>query len=472
MVVELENLTGRRALVMGFGRFGGGLGVTKYLLECGAHVTVTDLSEESALAESIACLNDEQQKAITWKFGPHDPSDFTSAEIVVANPSVPTSDQNLVAARKSGAWVTTDIELFLRLTDMRLVLITGTQGKSSTAKMTADLLKSAGCDVHLGGNIGASLLPTLRSTHTPESIAVLELSSYQLEGLPDDVALARAQVVGITNLLEDHLARHQTLERYHRAKVRILDLLLEGGTAIIPLADLGNPPLQGEMANRLQKTHWMPFSAHSERAELSLSDGQFTRHGVAIAATSELALPGSFQQLNALVAIGVALALGISPEKVREAIPTLKGLPHRAQDLGLIANAPFAIRVIDNAVSTTPDSTQSVLESLPGPLTLLVGGRSKGQDLTRLAASCEGRVAHVLCFGEAAHELQKAFVSTVPSSTAFTKMEDALQSAIGAHASPTILFSPACSSFDAFSNFKQRALAFRSALGFSTEANS
>lgn len=464
MVTGVEDFAGSRAVVMGFGRFGGGRSAAEFLLDQGAHVLVTDLSEAHTLDDSIACLSSKHREAIEWKLGCHDLKDFTSADIVIANPAVSTSNKYLQAARDAGAWVTTDIELFLRLTDMRLVLITGTQGKSSSAQMTAGLLQSAGFCVHLGGNIGNSLLPTLTEKSSSNSIAVIELSSYQLEALPQDSVLARAEVVAITNLLEDHISRHGTIACYHQAKARILDLLTHGGVAIASFKDLQLSPLREEHARRMASAEWLPFQAHTCDAGLGLQGGDFTIHGKVIAPVTSLPLPGDFQQLNALVAIGAALSIGVSIDAIASALPKLEGLPHRAQDLGTFTPGDFPIRIIDNAVSTTPDSTQSVLESLEGPVTLLVGGRSKGQDLSRLAAACTGRVAHVLCFGEAAPELHAAFSKAGANCHAFATMDEAVAQGLCELASPTLLFSPACSSFDQFSNFKQRALAFHRAL--------
>ena len=474
------DLRGKRALVMGFGRFGGGRGAAEFLLEQGALVTVTDLSDAQSLGQSMDLLSGEQRAAITWKLGGHDMADFAAAEVVIANPAVPTANQYLATARTSGAWVTTDIELFLRLTTMRLALITGTQGKSSTAKILAGLLEASGLEVHLGGNIGASLLSTLGQEHANDAVAVLELSSYQLERLPRDGALARAATVCVTNLMEDHLERHGSLENYHRVKARIGELLAPAGRAIASRDDVAylreNGPesaIWGEFQvlgpDRKSAPSRAPIGdPGSSPLDMALAQGDFLAWGGQVASLRDFPLPGAFQQTNALAAIGMALALGVPPKSVPLGLAKLKGLPHRAEELGTFANGgacgTMAIRVIDNAVSTTPDSTQSVLQPLAGPVTLLVGGRSKGQDLARLVACAKQNTAYALCFGEAATELQAAFAGAGIQAHGFATMEEAIHRGTTDLASPTLLFSPACSSFDAFSNFKQRAMAFRAAL--------
>lgn len=482
MRVGSRDLQGKRALVMGFGRFGGGRGAAEYLLAQGAQVTVTDLSDEASLERSMGLLSDEQRAAITWKLGRHDAADFASAEVVIANPAVPANNKFLASARESGAWVTTDIELFLRATNMRLALITGTQGKSSTAKILAGLLDAAGVEVHLGGNIGTSLLSTLGQDHAANAVAVVELSSYQLEGLPKDAALAKATTVAVTNLMEDHIDRHGSLASYHTVKARIGELLAPGGRAIASEGDAAYLRKNGP-----KRCDWGTFAVHgpggdsrareeqspavdpaSAPLNMELERGNFLAWGAKLASLNDFPLPGAFQQANALAAIGMALALGVPRDSIAPGLAQLKGLPHRAEELGTLddcgPDGTFAIRVIDNAVSTTPDSTQSVLEALPGPVTLLVGGRSKGQDLARLAKCAMRNTAFALCFGEAAAELQAAFAQAGVDAHAFATMEEAIHRATRDLTSPTLLFSPACSSFDAFSNFKERAMAFRAAL--------
>ena len=195
----------------------------------------------------------------------------------------------------------------------------------------------------------------------------------------------------------------------------------------------------------------MQRHAHESRAALPL------------APLAALALPGTFQRRNALCALGAGLALGFEPEPMAAAMPSIAGPPHRAQELGRFG--AHAWRVVDNGVSTTPDSTLSILRELEAPVALVVGGRSKGQDLTDLAAAVAERCARVLCFGEAADELAGDLADAAPALTTHPTVEEAIASAFTAMTpGETLLFSPACSSFDAYNNFQERAHAFREAL--------
>lgn len=455
-------LAGTRALVMGLGRFGGGLGVTRYLLSQGAAVTVTDLALEGTLAASLASLTDAETRAVQWRLGQHVDADFDAAELVVVNPAVPPTSPYLARARANGARITSEVELFLAAAEAHLVLVTGTQGKSSTAHFSAGLLASDGRRVRLAGNIGRSLLAELDSLG-PHDEVVIELSSYQLDALPPDTrALAKAEVAVITNLLSDHLARHGDLASYHAAKLRIAELVRPGGLVLLAASIPETPALAARLAERGLRC--ATFSC-DEPATFALADGAFTGPSGRLADIASLALSADWQRPNALAALAVAAERGISVNVLDSAIQELTGLEHRSQELGRFG--PAATRVIDNGVSTTPDSTQAALESAgSAPVVLLIGGRSKGLPLDELVAASTGRLAHVVAFGEAAPEFAGAFEAAGFRAHQVPSVEAAV--ALGLQlAAPgeTVLFSPAGSSFDAYSNFKQRAEAFLAALG-------
>jgi UDP-N-acetylmuramoylalanine--D-glutamate ligase len=283
----------------------------------------------------------------------------------------------------------------------------------------------------------------------PGDLAVVEVSSYQLEALGRPPA--RAAVAVITNLLEDHLERHGDLERYHAAKLRVLELLEPGGRAVLPLA--------GAPAGPTGQT----WSHGGPGADLQVDERGFRLGDQLLAPLAALTLPARFQRANALVALGAAHALGLEPAHLAARLPGLRGPAYRAEELGRFGAGAW--RVIDNGVSTTPDSTASVLEDLEGPVALLVGGRSKGQDLGPLVECARGRVARVAAFGAAAAELAEAFsVLSAPVTRHATVEEAVARTFADLGPDELLLFSPACSSFDAYNNFEERVRAFRACL--------
>lgn len=452
-----------RALVMGLGRFGGGLGVCRWLLAEGYAVTVTDLAPAASLADSIAALEPAEREAITWRLGAHDEADFQAAELVVVNPAVPPTSRFIEHARAHGARITSEVELYLAAArDIHLVAITGTQGKSSTAHLTHGLLTTAGLDARLAGNIGRSLLQGLDAA-APRHV-VAELSSYQLEALPPDTTpLAKVDVAIVTNLLSDHLARHGDVPSYHRAKLRILDLVRPGGLALLPASAALDALLTATQSARLDSGDLRcarfqdtpAVSAASYRIGTHAFEGP---HGP-LAPLADLALPGAHQRFNALAALAAARALTERPL----ALSALTGLAHRCEPLGRFG--PADTLVIDNGVSTTPDSTLSAVLAAPGPVILLMGGQSKSMPLDELLAGAAPRLKRVLTFGAARDEFASAFIQAGVAAEGFVEVEAAVARAFEvAGAQDCVLFSPAAASFDAYRNFAERARAFRAAL--------
>lgn len=453
---ELD-LAGLPVTVMGLGLFGGGVAVSRWLVARGARVTVTDLRTPEELAPAVRALEGVDLRFV---LGEHRREDFTSAALVVANPAVSPRNPHLEAARAAGVPVTSETELFLARCPARIAAVTGTQGKSSTCFTLAQLLEAVGFRVHLGGNIGRSLLEDLE-TMAPEDIAVVELSSYQLEALPGPaegaVAAARAEVVAVTNVLADHLERHGSIEAYAEAKRRILTLAATArGAAVLSAED---PRLARWSEPGLERIDFFP--TRPSDAGLNLRDGRFRLGEEELGRVEDLRLRGEFQRENTLVALGMARRLGASAVGLASSIERLRSLPHRLEDLGVRRGH----RVWDNGVSTTPDSTISVLRSIAPGCTLLCGGKAKSLPLEELVLVARGRARRAIVFGQSADAFGAAFraagievlsASTVESAveTAFEEME----------AGEELLFSPAAASFDAYLNFRERALAFRRAL--------
>lgn len=434
---------GACVLVAGLGRFGGGAGAVRYFAERGARVLVTDMAAPETLATSLATLADLEFETV---LGEHRREDFERAELVVANPGMRPDHELLTAARAAGAVVTSEVELFLERASAPFVAVSGTQGKSSTVTMLADLLRAAGRRVHLGGNVGGSLLSAL--DESPD-LFVLELSSYQLEALGPDVGTrVEARAVALTNVLADHLERHGSLDRYRSAKARILELAQEPTHRFLPV---GLFPARAARRFRAEA---------SDEAELTITRGQFRYGTTVLGEVRDLPLP-AFQRENALVALGLAFELGVEAQTLAATLGTLTAPEHRMQDL----EPHRGRRIVDNGVSTTPDSTISALELLPAKTVLLVGGKAKDLPLDQLVELAERRETHVVAFGADGPRLARVLNEGGARAELVVDFDRAVERAV--RRTPiggTLLFSPACASFDAFSNFRERALRFRETL--------
>ncbi len=457
MIQAADALEGVPVTVMGLGLFGGGAAVARWLAGRRARVTVTDLRSAAELAPAIRTL---QGLELRFVLGEHRLEDFTRARMVVANPAVAPGNAFLAAARDAGVHVTSEMALFLELCPARIAAVTGTQGKSSTCNTLAQLLAASGIRVHLGGNIGRSLLESTPAMR-PDDVAVVEISSYQLEALPAQLgepgSPPRVEVVAITNVLADHLERHGSVAAYAAAKRRILRLAAAtGGTAILSgeapeLADWTEPGLQ-----RLDA-----FATRASDTGLNVREGRFRMGVEPLGKVSDLRIRGVFQRENTLIALGMGGLLGADPNRLAAALPGVTALPHRLEDLGTRRGH----RVWDNGVSTTPDSTVSVLLSIAPGCTLLCGGKAKNLPLAELVDLARARARRVVAFGDAADRFGSAFRAEGIETWAAATVEAAVALAFE-HMAPgeELLFSPAAASFDAYLNFRERALAFQRAL--------
>ncbi|MHC4997362.1 MAG: Mur ligase family protein, partial [Planctomycetota bacterium] len=212
------DLDGKRVVIMGLGRFGGGVGAARFCCQQGADTLVTDLLDEHALAESLEKLDGLD---LQFRLGEHAVSDFIAADVVLVNPAVdPRRNRYIHAAREASVTLTTEIQLLIeRLDRQRVIAVTGTTGKSTTTAMIGHILQKTYTEgaTHVGGNIGHSLLPHLHQI-APEDWVVLELSSFMLESITD----WSPHIAVVTNLTDNHLDRHETMEAYAAAKQNIL----------------------------------------------------------------------------------------------------------------------------------------------------------------------------------------------------------------------------------------------------------
>ena len=446
-------LDGERAAVLGLGRFGGGAGAVRFLAERGARVVVCDGAPAEALAPTLDALSELE---LELSLGGVEPPRLDDIALWVVNPAVPPDHPLVARARAAGARVTSEIELLLETARSPVLAVSGTHGKSSTVHLAHGLLAEGGLRVRAGGNLGGSLLPEADSLGEDDWL-VLELSSYQLEALSTPLRPRRSRVVAaaLTTVTRDHLERHGDEERYRAAKRRIFELLEPGGAALVP----ADEPWLHDLPDHARPVRFHRGPSPDGRG-LDLAEGLFRRDGEPLARLEDLRLPGTFQRWNALVALGLAAETGVAPDRLGPALAAQGGLEHRLQDLGRRGGH----RVLDNGVSTTPESTAVALETLSPGDVLLAGGQAKALPLAPLTSAAAGLGAAVL-FGRDAERLETALRAAGVRTRRTERLEDAVRLAyeeLGPGG--TLLFSPACASFDAYANFKERALAFRAAL--------
>lgn len=413
-----QDWRGRRVTVMGLGRHGGGLGAVCYLASQGARVTVSDQAEPEELADSLAALNGLTLEAVN--VGGHDLADFCTAEFVVVNPAVRPSQPLLRRARETGAVLTSEIELFLAACPAHVVGVTGSNGKSTTCAMLAEILAAAGHRTWLGGNFGGSLLRELNYMRADDWV-VLELSSFQLAHLSD--ACRRPEIAVITNCTPNHLDWHASWDDYRNAKRRIVD-----ANSICILGDCEGNPQQWVGNARVQRG-WQ-------------SDD-----------VPKLEVIGRHNRRNAALAAAAAETAGVDGATICRSLSRFSGLPHRLEFVAEIQGRRF----YNDSKSTTPAATQAALAAIDEPVWLLAGGLAKGADLSVLGPSIATGVRGAAFFGAARSALARCASDYGVPARDTEHLADALRWCWQrSRPGDTILLSPACASQDQFRDFADR----------------
>jgi UDP-N-acetylmuramoylalanine--D-glutamate ligase len=449
----VSEFDGKRMTVMGLGRFGGGVGVARFLLEHGAVVTVTDLDTRENLADSVAAVGERA----TYHLGGHRPEDFTEADLVVVNPAVRPDSEFLGLARRHGVPVTTEINLFFERCPARIVGVTGSAGKTTTVSMIGHAL--AGSGVHVGGNIGRSLLDRV-GRMSADDLVVLELSSAQLlrlgsTGRAPDVAV-------VTNLAPNHIDWHGSMQQYLAAKRSILAAQSADDAAVLNWDD----EALRDWADVCPGTARF-FSVEGEPPE-----GVFLRDNRLVARTDgaetavldvrRMTVPGLHNVSNAAAAAAACLAVGAEPGRIGRALAGFQGAEHRLE----FVREADGVRYFNDSKATTPASTMAALHAFEAPIVLILGGRDKGVSYEELAAEA-ARCRAVVLVGEMADGLDALLgdrAPDVPRERAESVGAAAVAAARRAEPGDVVLLSPACTSYDQFKNFEERGRVFKEAV--------
>lgn len=441
---ELANL---KVTVMGLGRFGGGVGVTRFLVEQGAEVLLTDAADAATLAASMKQLEDLPAGRVTYRLGGHDISDFTACDLLVVNPAInPHNDRYCRAASDAGVPLTSEIRLLVeRLPGRsRVIAVTGAAGKSTTTAMIGHIFQQVAqtSRIHVGGNLGGSLLSQLHRIAADDWV-ILELSSFMLDGLRDDAWSPGVAVV--TNIAPNHLDWHGSLDAYAAAKQTILDFQRPGDLALLG-PSVRHWPTQPDVRRVIVDA--------PQKGEPTLTP-----------------LPGLHNQHNARFALAVAEAKGLSHDAAVEALLTFGGLPHRLQ---FVAEHE-AVRFFNDSKSTTPEAAILALQAFEpqrGKLHLICGGYDKHSDLSQLAREASRRCRAVYAIGATGPAIAHAVrVEAQASVHDCGDLDAAVQLAVRhARRGDAVLLSPGCASWDQFDNYERRGERFvQAVLRYTTE---
>ena len=427
---------------MGLGKFGGGVGATRWLVEQGAHVTVTDLKTKDELKES---LNKLKGLKINFILGKHDSRVLKNSDLVVVNPAVKPDSPYLKMASKWRIPLTTEINLFMEHCPAKIIGVTGTNGKESVARMIYQILETRDKrqgKVWLGGNIGKSLLPELNSIK-PNDLVILELSSFQLAWLP--IIKKSPDIAVVVNITPDHLDWHKTMQAYLEAKKNILRFQKKNDFAVLNWRDKNVQKIaKGARANLIKIQR--PLTGLTSRRP---DGGRDTDPKASV-----LTIPGDHNLMNATLAAEVARLFGISLSRISNKLVSFPGVPHALEYVGERKGVKF----YNDSAATTPEATIAALNSFSRPVILIAGGYDKKLNLRPLVKPIKQRVSRVILIGQTG----KVLHGLIPSSVHVGTLDQAVAIAKSLAApGDSVLFSPAAASYDQFENLEERGRLFK-----------
>jgi UDP-N-acetylmuramoylalanine--D-glutamate ligase len=440
------DLNGKRVLVVGLGK--SGVASALFLKAHGARVTVSDTKSGDELRNEIPVLLDH---GITVETGGHGERTFRGQDMIVVSPGVPVDAPPLVQARALGESVIGEIELAAQFLPGPIVAITGSNGKTTTTTLAGEIMTAAGFSALVGGNIGTPAI-SLAEHAKPETVVVLEVSSFQLE----TIQTFRPKVAVVLNVTPDHLDRHRTLEAYVDAKARIFENQQASDFAVLNADD---PTCLAMAARTRAQVFW--FSRQRE-----VQQGAWVRDGnilfrdragqKEIMQVSEIPLKGAHNLENVLAAACAGALMGCAPDKIRQAVRDFKAVEHRLEFVATIRGVDY----YNDSKATNVDATIKALESFPANIHLILGGKDKGSDYTVLNELLRQRVKRVYTIGAAAAKIESQIkgAEVVHAET----LENAIRKA-NAVAQPgdVVLLAPACASFDQFKSYEHRGKVFK-----------
>ena len=431
----MRELVDARVLVLGLGR--SGRSAAAFCAERGARVVAADERPADDVAEVPAGVEPWLGRAFP------DPADF---DLVVPSPGVAPERYRSRARRVWG-----DVEICGRALSVPIVAVTGTNGKSTTATLCAEMLRAAGLRAGLAGNVGT---PALSLVGRALDVAVLEVSSFQLESIES----FRPRVAVVLNLTPDHLDRHHTVEAYAAAKARVLENQGDDDWAVLNAGDAWYDTFRRAARGRVLR-----FDAAGapedgvgfDAGELVVRDEKAGTRRFPF----EWREPGLHNRENAVAAAAACHALGVDLAQALRALPRFRALPHRSQWVARRAGVDF----VNDSKATNPGAAQRALEGSGRPVVWIAGGRAKGLDLAPLAETARRHVRAAVLIGEAAPELARGLEGG-PAVFLEADLEAAVaRASVLAREGDTVLLSPGCASLDQFAGFEERGERFRRA---------
>ncbi len=436
------DLTGKNIMVVGMGK--SGVSAARFLISKGANVTISDMKPREDLSETMRNLHDLPVK---YELGEHSIASFLRSHMIVTSPGVPLDIPPMLAAKNLGIPVISEMELAVRHLNIPVIAITGTNGKTTTTTLIAELLKAGGKKVFLGGNIGTPLIDIFDEKRSYEWV-VLEVSSFQLDTTPS----LHPHIALLLNITPDHLDRYVDFNAYTASKMQIFSNMGTGDVAIVNSGDnVINDSLPQLDARVLTFGHEEQKGRNSWQADNDLKI-EFDDFNLSIPVSKA----GSSQRIhfkeNIMAAVLAALSAGISEKAIKKTLKNFTGLHHRLEIIRMLKG----VKYYNDSKATNVGATIKALENFNEEIVLIAGGRDKGCAYDTLCPVVKKKVTNLILMGEAASKI-KAVMNGSQIMHHVNTMDEAVEAASSlARPGQVVLLSPACSSFDMYSNYQER----------------
>lgn len=444
---------GKKVLVVGMAR--SGVAAAQLLVKHGALVTVNDSKNREQLGDVLSPL---EQLPVRWALGCPAMDVLAGQDVLVISPGIPDSVPFVKKAKANGIYVIGEVELAYQLTPGQLVAVTGTNGKTTTVSLLGEIFANAGKTTHVVGNIGYPYsLAGLTSKR--DDVIVCEISSFQME----TADTFHPKVAALLNITEDHLNRHGDMATYTAMKMRIFQRQTAEDYAVFNDDDPALQPLIPQV-----KSHVLLFSRKHE-----VPEGAFARDGKVVlrlnnqeqvvCAADEIYIPGPHNLENALAAVCVAGAMGVSTEVLKHTLQTFKGVEHRIEFVRELEG----IRYINDSKGTNVDSTIKAVQTMTRPTAIILGGYDKHCDFTPMVKEMlvSPVIREAVLIGVTADQIQATLLKEGFDANRIHRaatLEDAVQQCRAlAEDGWNVLLSPACASFDMFSDYEARGRIFK-----------
>ncbi len=442
------NVNGKQVAVLGLGR--SGFAAAKLLSLHGAQVVILDDKSPEKLSAWI-----EKAKGLArtrLALGGGNMGELTACDLVVTSPGVPINHPILERAVEKGLPVVGEMELAFGYCAAPVAAVTGTNGKTTTTTLLTQMILQGGRKAVACGNIGKAFSEAVFELGA-EDLAVLEVSSFQLETIQE----FHPKIAAILNVTPDHLDRHGSMQAYVQAKGRIFEKQTGGDAVLLNASDKYTPIFSSMVQSSLYQFGFPKEGRDDGKPGCYAAGSHIELLGRKLFKISDLRIPGPHNVENACAAALAASLAGTSDEALTQTLFSFEGVEHRLEAAGEIGG----VRFVNDSKGTNVDSVVKALESFPKPIVLILGGRDKAGDFTRLIPLITEKVTRVVAFGECKTKVA-AQLSTATTVVEAGSLEETVKGALAAsEKGGTVLFSPGCASFDMFENYEDRGRQFK-----------